>query len=73
MPETAESSDAVEKYSIVDDQGAALSKEQQEFFRDSKVRDADGKLMRMYHGTPNGGFTEFRIRLKCHITQCFQW
>ncbi|MBQ6890336.1 MAG: hypothetical protein IJN53_04890 [Oscillospiraceae bacterium] len=43
-----------------DSDGNQLSKEQQEFFQDSKVRDADGNLMVMYHGTPNGGFTKFR-------------
>lgn len=36
-----------------------LSKEQQEYFKDSKVRDEQGRLMVMYHGTSNGGFTVF--------------
>ena len=44
----------------VDSDGNKLSAEQQEFFKDSVVRDADGKLMVMYHGTANGGaFTVF--------------
>ena len=34
-----------------DNQGRELSKQQQEFFKDSKVRDEDGNLMVMYHGT----------------------
>ena len=43
-----------------DSEGNNLSTEQQEFFKDSVVRDADGKLMVMYHGTANGGaFTVF--------------
>ena len=43
-----------------DSDGNKLSAEQQEFFKDSVVRDADGKLMVMYHGTANGGaFTVF--------------
>lgn len=32
---------------------------QQRFFKDSKVRDEDGRLMVMYHGTSNGGHTVF--------------
>lgn len=47
-------------YSDRDSDGHQLSKEQREFFNDSKVRDADGNLMVMYHGTANGGaFTVF--------------
>ena len=34
-----------------DNQGRTLSKEQQEFFKDSKVRDEEGKLIPVYHGT----------------------
>lgn len=34
-----------------DNQGRTLSKEQQEFFKDSKVRDENGKLLEVYHGT----------------------
>lgn len=48
------------KLSGRDSDGNQLSQEQQEFFKGSKVRDADGNLMVMYHGTPNGGFTKFR-------------
>lgn len=36
-----------------DNQGRTLSKEQQEFFKDSKVRDDNGKLLEVYHGTEN--------------------
>ena len=44
----------------VDSEGRQLSAEQIEFFKNSVVRDADGKLMVMYHGTANGGaFTVF--------------
>lgn len=42
-----------------DNQGRTLSKEQQEYFKDSKVRDENGNLLVVYHGTQNGGFTEF--------------
>ena len=34
-----------------DNQGNKLTKAQQEFFKDSKVRDENGKLLVMYHGT----------------------
>lgn len=44
------------KFSERDSDGNELSKEQQEFFKDSKVRDKDGNLMVVYHGTPNSGF-----------------
>ena len=37
-----------------------LSPEQEAFFKDSKVRDEDGNLMKMYHGSPSGHITEFR-------------
>ena len=44
----------------LDSDGNQLSAEQMEFFKDSVVRDSDGKLMVMYHGTANGGaFTVF--------------
>ena len=42
-----------------DSEGRQLSAEQQEFFRDSKVRDEQGRLMPMYHGTDMPNFTVF--------------
>ena len=50
------------KFSLpdVDSDGKNLSAEQKKFFEDSVVRDADGNLMVMYHGTADGGaFTVF--------------
>lgn len=49
------------KYSLskVDNQGNTLTKQQQKFFKDSKVRDENGNLKVMYHGTPNGVFNQF--------------
>ena len=35
----------------VDSEGNALSEEQQEYFKDSKIRDEQGRLKVMYHGT----------------------
>lgn len=36
-----------------DNQGRVLSKEQQEYFKESKIRDKEGNLLTMYHGTPD--------------------
>lgn len=41
------------KYSLSDNQGRTLSKEQQEYFKDSKARDKKGNLLTLYHGTYN--------------------
>lgn len=46
------------KLSISDSNGKELTKGQQEFFIDSKVRDKNGNLKVMYHGT-NESFTTF--------------
>lgn len=47
------------KYSDRDSEGTQLTKNQTEFFKDSKVRDENGNLKVMYHGTERGGFTVF--------------
>ena len=39
---------------------AMLTEEQQEYFKDSVVRDENGNLKVMYHGTPNGDYTIFK-------------
>ena len=36
-----------------DNQGRQLTKEQQEYFKDSKVRDENGNLLTVYHGSKN--------------------
>lgn len=41
------------KYLLKDSDGNELSKQQPECFMDSKVRDKNGNLLVMYHGTPN--------------------
>lgn len=46
------------KYSLTDNQGRQLTKEQQEYFKDSKVRDENGNLLTVYHGSENK-FNEF--------------
>lgn len=47
------------KYSLSDSDGNRLSEAQQEYFKNSKVRDENGNLKVMYHGTSNGGHTIF--------------
>ena len=48
------------KLSDRDSDGNTLSAAQQEFFKNSKVRNTDGNLLVAYHGTANGGyFTTF--------------
>ena len=48
------------KLSLTDSDGRELSEQQAEYFKDSKVRDEDGNLLVMYHGTPKGDFTVFK-------------
>ncbi len=47
------------KHSISDSNGRQLTKEQQEYFKDSKVRDENGNLKVMYHGSQDAGFHVF--------------
>lgn len=43
-----------ERFSIsVDSEGNTLSEQQQEYFKDSKVRDESGNLLPVYHGSAN--------------------
>ena len=48
------------KFSLSDSNGRELSEARAEYFKDSKIRDEDGNLKVMYHGTPNGDFTVFK-------------
>lgn len=47
------------KHSISDSNGNQLTDAQEEFFKDSVVRDESGNLKVMYHGTSKGGFNVF--------------
>lgn len=48
------------KYTVAhDSEGNPLTAKQNDYFKDSKVRDENGNLLVVYHGTKNGGFTEF--------------
>lgn len=56
------------KYSISDSSGKQLTPEQSEFFKDSKVRDSDGNLLKVYHTTQNE-FTVFDKGRKGETTE----
>lgn len=47
------------RYSISDSEGKKLTKEQSEYFKDSKMRDDNGNLKVMYHGSQDAGFHIF--------------
>lgn len=57
ISETSENSN--KKFSLNDSEGRQLSPQQQEYFKDSKVRDENGDLLVVYHGTPAGEFYTF--------------
>jgi len=48
------------RFSMKDSSDRQLSKDQQEYFKDSKVRDKNGNLLVMYHGTNSYGFNVFK-------------
>ena len=50
---------ASQNLSGTDNDGRTLTKGQQKYFKNSKVRDANGNLKVMYHGTGEAGFTVF--------------
>ena len=47
-----------ERYSVAyDSTGDKLSRQQIEYFKNSKIRNEYGELLKLYHGTPHYGFT----------------
>lgn len=46
-----------------DSDGNTLSEQQRKYFSESKVVDADGHLLAVYHGSPKTDITKFRIDL----------
>lgn len=52
---------AERKATLKDSNGRTLSKQQQEYFKESKIRDSSGNLLVMYHGT-DASFTVFDPR-----------
>ncbi len=47
------------RYSLSDSDGRQLSKGQQEYFKNSQMRDENGNLKVMYHGSQDAGFHVF--------------
>lgn len=47
------------RYSLSDSEGNKLTEKQSEYFKDSKMRDDNGNLKVMYHGSQYAGFHEF--------------
>lgn len=52
------------RFSLKDSDGRELSKAQQEYFKDSKIRDESGRLLTLYHQTGND-FTVFVPSRRC--------
>lgn len=52
-------------FSMQDNQGRTLTREQQEYFKDSKIKDRNGLLMTVYHGTNN----DFNIFDKQYVSK----
>jgi hypothetical protein len=51
------------KHSLsVDSEGRSLTKEQQDYFKDSKIVDENGALLTLYHGTEAEAFTTFNTK-----------
>ena len=59
------------KYSLADSDGKQLSTEQQDFFKDSKMRDENGNLKVMYHGSQDAGFHVFDSKFSDDDTSFF--
>ena len=59
------------RYSLSDSDGKQLSKEQQEYFKDSKMRDENGNLKVMYHGSQDAGFHTFDANMSDDDTSFF--
>ena len=50
--------------SSTDSEGRVLTPEQEKFFKDSKIRDAEGRLLALYHGTSAEFFTFDKSKIK---------
>ena len=56
------------KFSMrVDSEGRKLSEAQQEFFKDSKVRDEEGRLLTVYHGSDKEFFVFDRTKARANM------
>ena len=61
-PQTNPVQNAVAKIEANNSLKYSLSQNQENFFKDSKIRDENGDLKKMYHGSPTSLITEFRPR-----------
>ena len=59
------------KYSLSDSDGKKLTNEQIEYFKDSKMRDENGNLKVMYHGSQDAGFHVFDANMSDDDTSFF--
>ena len=55
------------KSSVRDSEGKMLTEQQAEYFKNSKVRDTDGNLLVVYHGT-DAEFTVFDMQRPIRIS-----
>ena len=65
MKKNTSRSNTSQNNTTVDNQGRTLSKQQQEYFKNSKVRDDNGNLLTVYHGKDRA-FTEFKNKYIQH-------
>lgn len=68
---SSENLDSDTKYSLSDSDGKQLTKEQREYFKDSKMRDDNGNLKVMYHGSQDAGFHTFDANMSDDDTSFF--
>ena len=59
------------QHSLSDSAGKELTKEQQDYFKDSKMRDENGNLKVMYHGSQDAGFHVFNSDMSDDGTSFF--
>ena len=64
---TAEGNGDVRFSMRVDSEGRELSEAQQEFFKDSKVRDEEGRLLTVYHGSDKEFFVFDRTKARANM------
>ena len=59
------------RYSLTDNSGKQLTKPQIDFFKESKMRDDNGNLVVMYHGSQAAGFHVFDAKMSDDDTSFF--
>lgn len=69
--DTVKKTDGKTTYSLSDSDGNELSKGQQDYFKDSKMRDENGNLKIMYHGSQDAGFHTFDAKMSDDDTSFF--